>query len=129
MHFCPIFFEHYVKNNLTIDFIFAKNVLLRCAFLFKKRQMSFGKNRNLSNDLIYYYSSQPLPKNVLYKPRLFYSNQSIHRNIELWTTSKTWTPAGLSSPGPSSPPIRNSTIVEFHHNLKAEDPQEARRHH
>ena len=63
------------------------------------------------------------PQKLLYKPRLFYSNHPIHRNI---ATSTTWRPA---TPAPSTPPIRSSTVVEFHHNLKAEDPQEARRHH
>ena len=33
--------------------------------------MSFGKNRNLSNDLIYYYSSQLLPKNCFINPDFF----------------------------------------------------------
>ena len=69
-------FSSTVSKNLTIDFIFAKNVLLRCAFLFKKRQMSFGKNRNLSNDLIYYYSSQSLPKISFINPDFF--TQIIH---------------------------------------------------
>ena len=71
MHFCPIFFEHYVKKNLTIDFIFAKNVLLRCVVLFKKDTCPSEKNRNLSNDLIYYYSSRPLPKNCFINPDFF----------------------------------------------------------
>ena len=59
------------KKNLTIDFIFTKNVLLRCAFLFKKDTCPSEKNRNLSNDLIYYYSSQPLPKNCFINPDFF----------------------------------------------------------
>ena len=65
-----------MSKNLTIDFIFAKNVLLRCAFLFKKDTCPSEKNRNLSNDLIYYYSSQPLPKNCFINPDFF--TQIIH---------------------------------------------------
>ena len=39
--------------------------------------MSFGKNRNLSNDLIYYYSSQPLPKMCFISPN-FFTQKSVH---------------------------------------------------
>ena len=89
-----------VSKNLTIDFIFAKNVLLRCAFLFKKRQMSFGKNLTISNDLIKDPSStmksQPLPKNVLYKPQIFYSKVSSH--------SKITPPTGATTTTTTSPP-------------------------
>ena len=60
-----------MSKNLTIDFIFTKNVLLRCAFLFKKDTCPSEKNRNLSNDLIYYYSSQLLPKNCFINPDFF----------------------------------------------------------
>ena len=93
-------FSSTVSKNLTIDFIFAKNVLLRCAFLFKKRQMSFGKNLTISNDLIKDPSStmksQPLPKNVLYKPQIFYSKVSSH--------SKITPPTGATTTTTRSPP-------------------------
>ena len=109
-------------------YLYKKCTIKTCIFI-QKRQVSFVKKP-------YHYQWFNLlllkptpPQKLLYKPRLFYSNHPIHCNIELWTTSTTWTPAGLSSPGPSSPPIRSSTVVESHHNLKSEDPQEARRHH
>ena len=118
-------FRALCQKNLTIDFIFAKNM---CIFI-QKRHMSFGKKPQLIKWFNLLLLKLTPPQKLLYKPRLFYSNHPIHRNIQLWATSTTWTPAGLSSPGPSSPPIRSSTVVVSHHNLKAEDPQEARRHH
>ena len=75
------------KKNLTIDFIFTKKCTIKTCIFIRKRQMSFGKNCNHINDLIKDPSSttksQPLPKNVLYKPRLFYSKISSHSKIAL----------------------------------------------
>ena len=88
--------------------------------------MSFGKNRNLSNDLIYYYSSQPLPKNVLYKPRIFYSKVSSHSKITL--NSFNWYNNKITNSMETSK-IKTGSIITNYHNLKAEDPQESRRHH
>ena len=123
-------FSSTVSKNLTIDFIFAKNVLLRCAFLFKKRQMSFGKNRNLSNDLIYYYSSQSLPKISFINPDFFTQiiHSSQHRivdNIDNLDTSWIVIPWSITNSMETSK-IKTGSIIT---NLKAEDPQESRRHH
>ena len=89
-------------------YLYKKCTIKTCIFI-QKRQVSFVKKP-------YHYQWFNLlllkptpPQKLLYKPRLFYSNHPIHRNIELWTTSTTWTPAGLSSPGPSSPTTRSST--------------------
>ena len=125
MHFCPIFFEHYVKKPNHWFYLYKKCTIKMCIFI-QKRHMSFGKKPQLIKWFNLLLLKLTPPQKLLYKPRLFYSNHPIHRNIELWTTSTTWRPA---TPAPSTPPIRSSTVVEFHHNLKAEDPQEARRHH
>ena len=107
-------------------FYLCKKCTIKMCIFIQKRHMSFGKKPQLIKWFNLLLLKLTPPQKLLYKPRLFYSNHSIHRNIELWTTSTTWRPA---TPAPSTPPIRSSTVVEFHHNLKAEDPQEARRHH
>ena len=95
MHFLSYIFRALCQKNLTIDFIFAKNVLYKMCSFIQKRQMSFGKNLTISNDLIKDPSStmksQPLPKNVLYKPQIFYSKVSSHSKITPPTGATTTT--------------------------------------
>ena len=108
MHFCPIFFEHCVKKPNHWFYLCKKCTIKMCIFI-QKRHMSFGKKPQLIKWFNLLLLKLTPPQKLLYKPRLFYSNHPIHRNIELWTTSTTWTPAGLSSPGPSSTITRSST--------------------
>ena len=90
-------------------FYLCKKCTIKMCIFIQKKHMSFGKKPQLIKWFNLLLLKLTPPQKLLYKPRLFYSNHPIHRNIELWTTSTTWTPAGLSSPGPSSTITRSST--------------------
>ena len=89
-------FQALCQKNLTIDFIFAKNVLLRCAFLFKKKTNVLRKKPQLIKWFNLLLLKPTPPQKLLYKPRLFYSKISSH--------SKITPPTGATTTTTRSPP-------------------------
>ena len=74
LHFCPIFFEHYVKKKPNNWFYLYKKCTIKMCIFIQKRHMSFVKKPQLIKWFNLLLLKPTPPQKLLYKPQLFYSN-------------------------------------------------------